>query len=108
MSIASIAKKCSEIESRLHDDTANPMPMNTVPSNVQVDGIYMNPAQFLRLMAEAIVNPSADAKLKVRMTYVFAGVAEIYPKTRSTEDVGATWTYKPAPLEASGPSQATR
>ena len=108
VSIASIAKKCSEIESRLHDDTANPMPMNTVPSNVQVDGIYMNPAQFLRLMAEAIVNPSADAKLKVRMTYVFAGVAEIYPKTRSTEDVGATWTYKPAPLEASGPSQATR
>jgi hypothetical protein len=108
VSIASIAKKCSEIDPRLHDDTANPMPMNTVPSNVQVDGISMNPAQFLRLMAEAIVDPSADAKLKVKMTYGYTGVGQIWPKTRPMEDIGATWTYKPALLEASGPSQATR
>jgi hypothetical protein len=33
------------------------------------------------------------------MTYMTVGTATLFPKTRSLEDVGATWTVKPAPLK---------
>jgi hypothetical protein len=109
VSVAAIAKTCALIATRLHDDTANPMPRNTVPAGVVVDGIGVNSAQFLRLMAEAVVNPSPDAKVKVKMTYMFPGAAEIFPKTRPMEDTGSTWTFKPAPLDTRSPStQASR
>ncbi len=106
VTVASVAKVCSDLTKRLHDETANPMPKNTVPSVVAVDGIAMNAAQFLRLMAQAVVDPVPDAKLRVRMTYMYPGTAEIFPKTRAKEDTGSTWTFKPAPLQ--NPSQPTR
>jgi prepilin-type processing-associated H-X9-DG protein len=100
VSVSSIAKKCSEIDPRLHDDSADPIPMNTVPAGVEVDGIAMNSAQFLRLMAQAMVNPSPETRLRVRMTYMYSAVVQAFPKVRPLEDTGAIWTFKPAPLEA--------
>jgi len=50
-------------------------------------------------MAQALVDPTPDSKLRVRMTYMTVGTATLFPKTRSLEDVGATWTVKPAPLQ---------
>jgi hypothetical protein len=109
VTVASVAKQCSKIEARLHDDTANPMPANTIPAILNVDGIGVNAAQFLRLMAQALVDPTPTAKVNVRMTYMFPGTAQIFPKTRALEDTGATWTFKPAPLDISlGPTQAVR
>lgn len=108
VTVASIAKVCAEIKSSLHDDTGYPMPKNTVPSVLTVDGVAVNAAQFLRLMAQALVDPTPDAKLRVRMTYMIAGASQFFPKTRGLGDAGATWTIKPAPLEASGPNQAAR
>jgi hypothetical protein len=104
VSVASVAKVCAQIDARLHDDTANPLPKNTVPSILAVDGIGVNAAQFLRLMAQALVAPTLDAKVRIRMTYMFPGTAEIFPKTRALEDTGATWTFKPAPLDTLSPS----
>jgi hypothetical protein len=75
------------------------MPKNAVPTILRVDGTAVNAAQFLRLMAEALVDPAPDAKLKVRMTYMISGPASVFPRTRGLGDVGAAWTMKPAPLE---------
>jgi len=108
VSVASIARQCSQLAPTLHDEKADPMPHNMIPPGVLLDGIAVNSAQFLRLMAQAMVSPSPEAKLRVRMTYMFPPVAEVYPKTRPMEDVGAVWTFKPAPLEVPGPTQATR
>jgi len=107
VSVTSLAKVCAQIAPGLHDATGYPMPKNTVPPALDVDGIKMNAAQFLRLMAQSVVDPTPNATLRVRMTYMFPGTAAIFPKTRSMEDVGATWTFKPAPLQTSGSTQAT-
>lgn len=96
--VASVAKVCTELTAGLHDDSGYPMPKNTIPELVTVDGTTINAAQFLRLMAHALVDPTPETKLRVRMTYMTAGPASVFPKTRALEDVGATWTFKPAPL----------
>jgi len=58
----------------------------------------VNPAQFLRLMAEALVAPTSDTKLTIKPTDIFWGRDEVYIRTRSLADEGGAWTYKPAPL----------
>jgi len=95
---ADIAHACRGIAERLHDRTASPVPKDSIPSAVTVGGVNINAAQFLRLMATALVTPSADAKLRVRMTYLFPGMAEVIPKTRPMSEMGGAWTIKPAPL----------
>jgi hypothetical protein len=99
VSVAAIAKKCSEIDARLHDETANPMPNNTVPAVVEINGDQANAAQFLRMMAQAMVNPTPEAKVRIKMTYMSSDASSVFPKARPTADIGATWTLKPAPLE---------
>ena len=106
--IASLAKVCSEIDPALHDDSGYPVPKNMVPVALQVDGIGMNAAQFLRLMAQAVVDPKSDSELRVKMTYMFPGTAQLMPKTRAMQDTGATWTFKPAPLQPVLTTQAMR
>jgi len=101
--VASIAHICADLAPRLHDDSGYPMPKNMIPPMFTVDGIGMNAAQFLRLMAQAVVDPSPDATLHVRMVYMLTATAQVFPKARNLEDVGATWTFKPAPLNPSRP-----
>jgi hypothetical protein len=107
VTVASVAKVCAQLDAGLHDDTGYPMPKNTVPNVLTVDGIRMNAAQFFRLMGQALQDPTPEATLKVKMTYTFPGTAEIFPKTRALEDVGATWTFKPAPLAMPAVSSAS-
>jgi hypothetical protein len=106
--VASVAKVCAQIAPGLHDDTGYPMPKNTVPPLLTVDGIGVNAAQFLRLMAQAVADPTTQAPLRVRMTYMFTEISGLFPKMRTMQDLGATWTVKPAPLETSGSTQATQ
>jgi len=94
---ASVAHVCSELAGRLRDTSGDP-PNNSIPTSITVDGINMNAAQFLRLMASALVAQSPDSKLRVRMTYLFPGQAQLVPKTRSLTEMGVGWTVKPAPL----------
>jgi hypothetical protein len=93
------------MDARLHDDSGYPMPKNTIPPMLTVDGIKMNAAQFLRLMAQALQDPSPEKTLQVRMDYMLTGAAQVFPKARNLEDVGATWTFKPAPLNQAVASQ---
>ncbi|HEY6293911.1 MAG TPA: hypothetical protein VI455_20340 [Terriglobia bacterium] len=109
VTVADVARACAEIAPRLHDQTGAPVPKNFIPSAITVGGVNVNAAQFLRLMAAALVTPSQDAKLRVKMTYLFPGTAELTPKTRPMTEMGGAWTIKPAPLElpsASGSGQS--
>jgi hypothetical protein len=99
VSVASIARVCAEIDAGLHDQTVGQYPHNVIPVSLTVDAVEMNPAQFLRLMAMALEAPSPEAKLPVRMLYMFTGVLISYPKTRVLTDAGFGWTLKPADLE---------
>jgi hypothetical protein len=99
VSVASIARVCAEIDAGLHDDSPGKFPKNAIPVSVKVDGVGMNPAQFLRLMALALATPSTDAKLPLKMTYPFTGSLVLYPRVRVLSDSGFGWTLKPAPLE---------
>jgi hypothetical protein len=99
VTVGSVARVCAGLTARLHDTAWSPNPKNSIPFHVAVDGIDLNAAQFLRLMAEALVNPSPDAKLQVKATEMFWGRNATFYRARSLRDEGATWTYKPAVLE---------
>jgi hypothetical protein len=60
----------------------------------------LNPAQVLRLMAQAVVNPAPETSIRVRMTYMLGEAGGIFPKSRPLFDDGFVWTIKPAPLKA--------
>jgi hypothetical protein len=97
---ASVARVSAGIADRLHDDSWNSVPKNVIPARVTIDGMNLTASQFLRLMAEALVAPSMETKLSVKMTYMSTRATNLYPKRRRPTDLGATWTFKPAPLDA--------
>jgi hypothetical protein len=108
VSVAALAHICTGIAPALHDKSAASVPKNTIPIGISVEGAMLNPAQFLRLMALALQNTSAEAKLNIRMTYQFTGPDELIPKSRALMDDGFAWTLKPAPLERAVQAQANR
>jgi len=97
VTVAAVARVAASLTDRLHDDAWKPVPTNAIPSRVKLDALDLNPAQFLRLMAEAIVTPSPETKLNVKETDMFWGrdVQKIR-QSRSLRDLGVAWTYKPA------------
>jgi hypothetical protein len=108
VTIASIAHAASGIAPGLHDTSGSAVPKNCIPTVVTVDDITMNSAQFLRLMASALVASSPDTKLRVRMTYMYPGQATLVPKTRAMAEMGASWTVKPAQLQIESVRQSAR
>jgi hypothetical protein len=96
--VSSITRVCSKIVDKLNDQTWHPVPNNVVPAWLEVEGIRVNAAQFLRLMLEALVASTPETKLNVKMTNMLTYPGIMYPKTRVPQDQGGTWTYKPAPL----------
>jgi len=98
VTVAAVARTCAGIVDGLHDNTWNPIPKNAIPYRLTIDDLSINAAQFLRLMAEALVTPSPETKLHVKMTYGFSTLTYMFPKLRES-DLGGTWTFKPAPLK---------
>jgi hypothetical protein len=96
--VSSITRVCSKIVDKLNDQTWHEVPNNVIPPWLEVDGIRVNMAQFLRLMMEALVASTPEGKIKVKMTNTLTYPGIMYPKTRVEKDQGGTWTYKPAPL----------
>jgi hypothetical protein len=101
VSADSVARTAAKLIDAMHDDEWNPRPRNAVPSPIQIDGFTLSPAQFLRLMAEALVAPSPDTMLRIKPTEMFAGRVMRYYTRRLFSDLGAPWTYKPAVIDAS-------
>jgi hypothetical protein len=94
----SVALACNKLMASLRDDSPHPIPLNAIPSPIAIDGLSVTPAQFLRLMAEALVAPSATQNLQVKPVQMFAGRIMTFNNRRPRTDLGAPWTYKPAVL----------
>jgi hypothetical protein len=107
VSVAALAKICVGLSTALHEKHGDGAPI-TLPIGIPVSGETLNPAQLLRLMAFAVLNPSPEAKLNIRMAYEFAEMDELIPKSRPLGDDGFAWTLKPAPLEGALQSNASR
>jgi hypothetical protein len=99
VSVASIAKVCADIDPSLRDKSPGPIPKNAIPSLETVDGIQVNSAQFVRLMGQAILDPTPEKKIPVWMTYMITAPGQVMPKMRILSDIGFVWTIKPAVFE---------
>jgi hypothetical protein len=100
VTVGELARICAELAGPLHDNSSASVPKNTIPPLLKINGIDLNPAQVLRLMAQAVVNPAPETSIRVRMTYMLAEAGGIFPKSRELGDSGFVWTIKPAPLNA--------
>ena len=100
VTVGELARFCAELAGPLHDDSSTSVPHNSIPPVVKIGGMDLNPAQVLRLLAQAVVNPVPETSLRVRMTYVLEEAGFAFPKSRPLFDDGFVWTFKPAPLNA--------
>jgi hypothetical protein len=99
VTVGELARVCAEeIAGPLHDDSSTSVPNNAIPPMLKINGIDLNPAQVLRLMAQAVLNPAPESSMRVRMTYMLGEAGGIFPKARVLADSGFVWTIKPAPL----------
>ena len=100
VTVAELGRFCAELAGPLHDDSSTSVPRNAIPPLLKINGMVLNPAQMLRLMAQAVVNPVPETAIRVRMTYMLGEAGGIFPKARPLMDDGFVWTIKPAPLNA--------
>ena len=98
VTVAELARVCAELAGSLHDDSSTSVPKNAIPPLLKINGMDLNPAQVLRLMAQAVVNPAPETGIRVRMTYMLGEAGGIFPRTRPMMEIGFVWTIKPAPL----------
>lgn len=96
--VADVVTSASALADRLNDQGWKPLPGNVIPSWVTVGRTKVNAAQFLFLMADALSAPEPGRVLTTRMGYMFAATADMFPKSRPRQDLGAFWTLKPAVL----------
>lgn len=95
---AAVAKTCSGLLGELHSETWTPIPRNAVPAEVAIEGRVLNPAQFLRLMADAFMADSSESRLTIQNSALFWGPEEIFYRRRPDAELGYVWTFKPAAL----------
>ena len=99
VSVADLLHYCEGVAVKLHDGAATPVPKNVIPTSAIIHGVGVTSSQITRLMAEAMINPSAQEKLQVKMTYTLSGLGVVSPKSRPPDEMGGTWTLKPAVLD---------
>ena len=98
---ASVNRMCATLATRLDDQSWRPMPANMIPTWLEIDGLRINGAQFLKLMFESLAAPSLDTKINVRLTNMFSAAGLVCPKMRMQDDQGGTWTFRPARIDMS-------
>ncbi len=79
-----------------------PLPDNHIPGWISAGALRVNSAQFLRLMAYAFESAAlskSTASFELATCEMPSPVGLVFPTTRLGEDMGATWTLKPAPLK---------
>lgn len=108
VSVSEIAQICAGLAPPLHDMSPSQVPKNSIPIGIQIEGSLLNPAQFLRLMAQAVLDPSPDSKLKIHMTYESNALGMLLPRVRPDMDDGFVWTLKPAQFTTKLDTRASR
>jgi hypothetical protein len=95
--VESVVRAAAAISDRLNDDSWKPIPANTIPSRVDVAGTVLSPGQFLELMADAYTDPTPARKMKINIHMLMnSNVGGAFPHHAPTQDMGSTWTLKPA------------
>jgi hypothetical protein len=98
VTVRSVARVCARIADELHSETWTPIPRNAVPPEIVINGLVVTPAQFLRLMAEALVAPSPESRLTIKAVDMFWGREPVFYRRRPLTELGSAWTFKPAPI----------
>ncbi len=107
VSVGAVRRAAGELAPKLADTAWKPVPSNVTPVEIAVDGLKLNAAQFLGLMAQAWRSKSPDEKLRVLPRYMHSAAAELYPHHIAREDMGNMWTCRPARLRLNARQTAT-
>jgi hypothetical protein len=97
-SVEAICRAAAGLSEALRERTWKTVPVNTVPEWVNVEGVRVNAAQFLSLMAQAFLDPTPLRKIKLERALPISPAAGAYPRRIAIEDMGMGWTLKPAIL----------
>ncbi len=98
VSAGAVRRAAAELAPKLVDTAWKLVPSNVTPVEITVDGLKLNAAQFLGLMAQAWRSKSPDEKLRVQPRYMHSPAAEVYPHHIAREDMGNMWTCRPVRL----------
>jgi hypothetical protein len=96
--VSAVVQAAAQIAPKLADTEWKRVPANAVPAAIQVGTLRVNAAQFLRLMAQACLDPSPGKSLYVNAVTLTSPSAFMFPKNTPMTDQGNSWTFKPAPL----------
>ena len=100
--VSDVIKSAAQIAPKLAETSWKRIPDNAVPAFVQVGQLRVNASQFLRLMAQAYLDPSPDRILKINAITLTTRAAFMFPKNTLMTEQGNAWTFKPAPLKTPG------
>jgi hypothetical protein len=98
VAVGAVALSASALLPRLADDTPRAVPANVIPSKVTVSQVTVTAAQFLRLMAEALLAGTPETELTITPVSSVSPLATSLPRTRAISESGNAWTLKPARL----------
>ena len=101
--VSDVIKVAAQIAPALAKSSSGLVPANSVPSTMEVASLHLNAAQFLRLMAQAYLDPSPNRILKVNAVTLSTRAGFMFPKNTPMTDQSNSWTFKPAPLRPGGP-----
>ena len=96
--VESLKKVCADLMQGWAPKEWTALPQNVVPGWITVEGLRLNSAQFLRLMAEVYVSKKPESEFKVRTCQMASIVGLTFPSSRLRADTGTVWTIKPARL----------
>ncbi len=98
--VSDVVKAAKKIALALDKTGFAKLPSNTVPALIDVGSQQVNASQFLRLMAQAYLDPRPDRILKVNACTLSTRIGFMFPKNTNMIDQSNSWTFKPATLHA--------
>jgi hypothetical protein len=96
--VSEVIKTAAQIAPVLTKAAWKRVPENSVPSIIEIGSLHLNAAQFLRLMAQAYLDPSPSRILKFNAVTLSTRSGFMFPKNTLMTDQSNSWTLKPAPL----------
>ncbi len=106
--VSAVIQAAAQIAPRFADTGWKRVPANAVPAMIPVGSLSLNAAQFLRLMAQAYLDPSRDKSLALNGMTLTTRSSFMFPKNTPITDQGNSWGFKPAPLRVGSKEPAAR
>jgi hypothetical protein len=103
VTVRDVLQAAARIAPGLRNAEWKAIPDNAVPAYIETGAMRLNSAQFLRLMAWALVDPSPDRVLTLSPIEAHSDLTFRYPRNTPMVDQGMGWTFKPAALQYASP-----